>query len=574
MTGFDFVCWPPGWYRGAGPGARPAQGSAVRGGVLLAFVAAIWWEPTVYTWLEPYIETTAAAQWECSYAVVFIIVLLGVGLVNMTLSALIRSTGLSPADHGLGGMFGLARGLLIVLALVAAAGYTPLPQEPWWQNAMFSHSAIEAIKHIKTWLPPSLATWLPGHRRGPVNQLLYDSLLLLQHRGQDAAGMRNVQRQPVQYVQGAWPGARRVPHPQHARAARHVRRRPGTLSHRGFQRQRGRGPALLRECAVWHHVRPQRQPDELARVARIALPRRPPPYQHQFRLRSAAQRAGPRAAVGRQPACRWTMTPCSAPYRRISGYGLLAFRDPHGYPSAVYRAGNRRGRRVMVGVRIGRAGRQRFCASVRDVRRATRSSSTWTAVFAPPVADNPQLVPCIFEYVYFARPDSMIDGVSVYGARLRMGEYLADKVARNMRLGDIDVVMPIPDSSRPAAMQLAARLGLDYREGLIKNRSWAAPSSCRAKPCAVSRCVRSSIAIGWSSRAERVLGDGLHRARNDQPRDRRTCPRRWRQSVYFASAALRCVSPMSSIRHADARGTDRAPAAATDEIAARSAPMR
>jgi amidophosphoribosyltransferase len=85
-------------------------------------------------------------------------------------------------------------------------------------------------------------------------------------------------------------------------------------------------------------------------------------------------------------------------------------------------------------------------------------------------AENPQLVPCIFEYVYFARPDSRIDGVSVYDARLRMGEYLADKVARTMRLGDIDVVMPIPDSSRPAAMQLASRLNLNYREGLIKNR--------------------------------------------------------------------------------------------------------
>ncbi|MGV8294393.1 CvpA family protein, partial [Pseudomonas aeruginosa] len=82
----------------------------------------------VYTWLEPYIETTLLRM-GVSYAVVFIIVLLGVGLVNMTLAALIRSTGLSPADHGLGGMFGLARGLLIVLALVAAAGYTPLPQE-------------------------------------------------------------------------------------------------------------------------------------------------------------------------------------------------------------------------------------------------------------------------------------------------------------------------------------------------------------------------------------------------------------------------------------------------------------
>jgi amidophosphoribosyltransferase len=78
--------------------------------------------------------------------------------------------------------------------------------------------------------------------------------------------------------------------------------------------------------------------------------------------------------------------------------------------------------------------------------------------------------PCIFEYVYFARPDSVLDGVSVYGARLKMGEYLADKLARSLRLGDIDVVMPIPDSSRPAAMQLADRLNLNYREGLIKNR--------------------------------------------------------------------------------------------------------
>src|SRR5690606_301818 len=78
--------------------------------------------------------------------------------------------------------------------------------------------------------------------------------------------------------------------------------------------------------------------------------------------------------------------------------------------------------------------------------------------------------PCVFEYVYFARPDSLMDGVSVYDARLNMGEYLADNVAKTLRLGDIDVVMPIPDSSRPAAMQLAAKLDLNYREGFIKNR--------------------------------------------------------------------------------------------------------
>src|SRR5699024_11677253 len=73
-------------------------------------------------------------------------------------------------------------------------------------------------------------------------------------------------------------------------------------------------------------------------------------------------------------------------------------------------------------------------------------------------------------YVYFASADSVMDGVPVYDARLNMGEHLADKVAKSFRLGDIDVVMPVPDSSRPSAMQLAARLDLSYREGLIKNR--------------------------------------------------------------------------------------------------------
>ncbi|MCD0502921.1 CvpA family protein [Bordetella petrii] len=127
---------------------------------VLAFIAAIWWGPTVYGWLEAYIET-AMLRMGVAYAAVFILVLLAVGLVNMTLAALIRTTGLSPADHGLGAMFGLARGLLFILVLVALGGYTPLPQEPWWQDAMFSHSATEAVKHIKLWLPPSLATWVP-----------------------------------------------------------------------------------------------------------------------------------------------------------------------------------------------------------------------------------------------------------------------------------------------------------------------------------------------------------------------------------------------------------------------------
>jgi amidophosphoribosyltransferase len=85
-------------------------------------------------------------------------------------------------------------------------------------------------------------------------------------------------------------------------------------------------------------------------------------------------------------------------------------------------------------------------------------------------AEEAHLYPCIFEHVYFARPDSIIDKVSVYKARLRMGETLAEKVLRERPDHDIDVVMPIPDTSRTSAMQMAHRLGVKFREGFIKNR--------------------------------------------------------------------------------------------------------
>jgi amidophosphoribosyltransferase len=78
--------------------------------------------------------------------------------------------------------------------------------------------------------------------------------------------------------------------------------------------------------------------------------------------------------------------------------------------------------------------------------------------------------PCIFEYVYFARPDSIIDNISVHKARMRMGEKLAEKIQRLRPAHDIDVVIPIPDTSRTSAMQLASSLGVKYREGFVKNR--------------------------------------------------------------------------------------------------------
>lgn len=125
-----------------------------------AFLAAIWWGPVVSDWLSLWI-TQPFVSMALAYISVFIAVLLSIGFINMTLAALLSQTGLAPADHGLGGMFGLVRGVLFVLILVTLAGYTPLPEEPWWKNAMFSKQVVSVIQQIKLKLPSPVNDWLP-----------------------------------------------------------------------------------------------------------------------------------------------------------------------------------------------------------------------------------------------------------------------------------------------------------------------------------------------------------------------------------------------------------------------------
>jgi membrane protein required for colicin V production len=125
-----------------------------------AFLAAIWWGPEVSDWVQSWI-TQSFLRMAVSYLGIFISVLLTIGLFNMTLSSLISKTGLSPADHGLGGLFGLVRGALFVLILVTLAGYTPLPNESWWKNAMFSGQVVATVQQIKLRLPEPIAGWLP-----------------------------------------------------------------------------------------------------------------------------------------------------------------------------------------------------------------------------------------------------------------------------------------------------------------------------------------------------------------------------------------------------------------------------
>jgi amidophosphoribosyltransferase len=156
----------------------------------------------------------------------------------------------------------------------------------------------------------------------------------------------------------------------------------------------------------------------------------------------------------------------------IAGHGLLAFRDLFGI------------RPLILGKRPAPNGKTDWVVAseslvlesggyeiVRDVDPGEAIFITADGeMFSRQCAENPILRPCSFEYVYLARPDSIMNGISVYETRLRMGDKLAATIAEHAPLGDIDVVMPIPDSSRPSAMQVARRLGVEYREGFFKNR--------------------------------------------------------------------------------------------------------
>ncbi len=320
--------------------------------------------------------------------------------------------------------------------------------------------------------------------RGPVNQLIYDSLLLLQHRGQDAAGIatsdgnhfhmykghgmvRDVFRTRSMRSLPGFSGIGQVRYPTAGSSQSADEAQPFyvnapfgiTFAHNGNLTNWNE----LRESLFridQRHINTNSDSEVLLNVLAHEL-------QRAANGISLDEAAIFRAVSGLHARVKGAY----AVVAQIAGYGLLAFRDPHGIrPLCLGRSETAQGTEWMVAsesVALEGSGFE----FVRDLEPGEalfisldgQLSEQRSSVSAP-------RAPCIFEYVYFARPDSVIEGVSVYNARLKMGEYLADKLARTMPLSDIDVVMPVPDSSRPAAMQLASRLNLEYREGLIKNR--------------------------------------------------------------------------------------------------------
>ncbi len=318
----------------------------------------------------------------------------------------------------------------------------------------------------------------------PVNQLIYDSLMVLQHRGQDAAGIVTWEGNSFHMHKGSGfvrdvfrtrnmrslPGAMGIGHvryPTAGCASSSAEAQPFyvnspfgiVLGHNGnLTNSEHLKRELFRQDL--RHVNTSSDSEVLLNV-----------LAHELQESSKNFRLEPKTIFDAITRVHFRCRGAYAVVAIIAGYGLLAFRDPYGIrPLVIGRNVCAEGVEYMVASESVALTAQGF-ELVRDVTPGEAIFIDEDGNFhSRQCSENPTSNPCIFEFVYLARPDSTIDGISVYETRLRMGESLADKIKATMDHKQIDIVMPIPDSSRPAAMQLANRLGLTYREGFIKNR--------------------------------------------------------------------------------------------------------
>ena len=317
--------------------------------------------------------------------------------------------------------------------------------------------------------------------RSAVNQLIYDALLLLQHRGQDAAGIatqmdrkffmykakgmvRDVFRTRNMRALPGNCGLGQVRYPTAGNAYSEEEAQPFYVNapfgivmvHNGNLTN---ARSLREELSSTDHRHTNTESDSEVLLNVLA---------HELQVTSN----------GRTPAVQDVFDAVRAAHRRlkgsyaviamIAGHGMLAFRDPHGIrPLCMGKSED--GTVMVASESVALEG-----VGVPFDRNVAPGEAVFVDlegnVHTQQCAEHPVLNPCLFEYVYLARPDSELDGVSVYRARLKMGEALAKRVISMVPPSEIDAVIPIPESSRPSAMQLAHVLGLPYREGFVKNR--------------------------------------------------------------------------------------------------------
>jgi amidophosphoribosyltransferase len=320
--------------------------------------------------------------------------------------------------------------------------------------------------------------------KAPANQLIYDALLLLQHRGQDAAGIVTMLGTKC-FMHKARGMVRDI------FRTRNMRALPGTVG-LGQVRYPTAGNAYSEEEAQPFYVNApygivlvhngnltnaHALKDELFAIDRRHINTESDTevlinvLAHELDKAARGLPLTPHEVFNAVAAVQRRIKGSYAVIALIAGYGLLAFRDPFGI------------RPLCFGEGMTPAGRELMIASESVALEGTghklaRDVAPGEAIFidlegrvhSHQCAERASLNPCIFEFVYLARPDSVMDGISVYQARLNLGETLAQRLISTMPPSEIDVVIPIPESSRPSAMQLAQKIGKPYREGFVKNR--------------------------------------------------------------------------------------------------------
>jgi len=319
--------------------------------------------------------------------------------------------------------------------------------------------------------------------KNPVNQLLYDGLLVLQHRGQDAAGIVTCDGNTFHMHKNNGL-VKDVFHTRHMRnllgnaGIAHVRYPTAgsssaaeaqpfyvnspfgiVLGHNGnLTNSEQLKSEMFRQDL--RHINTNSDSEVLLNVLA---------HEIEKTSRNAVLNTDMAfdAVAGVHKRCRGAY----AVVAMIANFGLLAFRDPHGIrPLVIGKQETDKGTEYIVASESVALDVLGFTL-IRDVEPGEAIFIDMEGhLFSRQCAESPQLTSCIFEYVYLARPDSVIDGVSVYQTRLDMGITLAEKIKREWADKQIDVVIPIPDTSRPCALQLGLSLHLDYREGFIKNR--------------------------------------------------------------------------------------------------------
>jgi amidophosphoribosyltransferase len=388
--------------------------------------------------------------------------------------------------------------------------------------------------------------------KSPVNQLLYDGLTVLQHRGQDAAGIvtadgrtfhmhknkglvRDVFRtRDMRNLTGNM-GIAHCRYPTAGSASSVAESQPFYVNS-PFGVVLGHNGNLVNTAELQRelfqddlrHVNTNSDSEVLLNV-----------LAHELQQSAKGHRLDPDAIFAAVAGVHRRAKGAYAVVAMIAGYGLLAFRDPFGIrPLVIGKHESANGVEFMVASESVALDTLGFTV-MRDVAPGEAILVDLSGnFFARQCAVNPSLNPCIFEYVYLARPDSVIDGISVYETRALMGKSLGEQIKRDNPEIEIDVVIPIPDTSRPSAVEVAQVLGVKYREGFVKNRyigrTFIMPGQEQRKKSVRQKL--NAMAVEFRDKNVLLVDDSIVRGTTSKEivQMARDCGAK---KVYFASAA-------------------------------------